>query len=173
MQAVVARRHLAARHPQWVERAALVFPPLGAATLPGLTVHSPSSATHLGLGCSVAEARRIYGHTPPLHYRCILRLHTQAKYQTIDNAPRALLTDTFMELPRSYYDIFRNRRTQKNGRRPHIARPPRACAGPLPRPAYLDTHSICHYNHLLMPRNRREEPAPNEARTCTTSITHW
>ena len=28
----------------------------------------------------------------------------------IENAPKSLLTDTFMELPRSYYDIFRNRR---------------------------------------------------------------
>ena len=32
------------------------------------------------------------------------------KYQVIENAPKSLLTDTFMELPRSYYDIFRNRR---------------------------------------------------------------
>ena len=33
-----------------------------------------------------------------------------AKYQVIENPPPSLLTDTFMELPRSYYDIFRNRR---------------------------------------------------------------
>ena len=33
-----------------------------------------------------------------------------AQYQVIENPPRELLTDTFMELPRSYYDIFRNRR---------------------------------------------------------------
>ena len=35
-----------------------------------------------------------------------------AKYQVIENAPPSLLTDTFMELPRSYYDIFRNRRNE-------------------------------------------------------------
>jgi len=32
------------------------------------------------------------------------------KYQVIPDPPKALLTSTFMELPRSYYDIFRNRR---------------------------------------------------------------
>ena len=35
------------------------------------------------------------------------------KYRTIPDPPRSLLTDTFMELPRSYYDIFRNRRGEK------------------------------------------------------------
>jgi hypothetical protein len=34
------------------------------------------------------------------------------KYQVIENPPPSLLTDTFMELPRSYYDIFRNRRNE-------------------------------------------------------------
>lgn len=33
-----------------------------------------------------------------------------ARYQVIENPPKSLLTSTFMELPRTYYDIFRNRR---------------------------------------------------------------